>query len=55
VGSDGRFPIVLFPHDVIEERASLEDVEPYRLAVAEDLEDFIRRFASRSLIQKPKY
>lgn len=55
VSSDGRFPIALFPHEVIEEGASLEDVEPYRLTVAEDLEDFIRRFASRSLIQKPKY
>ena len=48
-------PVVLFPHDVIEENCSLDDVEQYRLAVARNLEDFLRQFALRTLIQKPKY
>jgi len=28
---------------------------PYRLVVAANLEDFLRKFASRALIEKPKY
>jgi hypothetical protein len=48
-------PVVLFPHDMIEEGASLEDVERYRLPVAENLEDFLRQFARRTLIEQAKY
>jgi hypothetical protein len=55
VGSSGEYSIVLFPHDVIEDGASLEDVEPYRLTVATNLEDFLRQFAQRALVEKPKY
>lgn len=55
VNSAGEHPIVLLPHDVFEEGASLEDVERYRLVVATDLEDFLRRFAQRTLTAKPKY
>ena len=51
----GKSPVALFPHDVIEENASLETVEPYRLPVADDLEDFLRRFTRRSLAQEAKY
>jgi hypothetical protein len=53
VGQSGDSPVVLFPHDVIEEGASLEDVEPYRLAVAANLEDFLRQFACGTLIEEP--
>src|ERR1700678_1926019 len=48
VGSSGECSIVLFPHDVIEEGASLEDVEQYRLTVATSLEDFLWNFARRT-------
>lgn len=51
----GEYPIVLFPHDVIDEDASLEDVEKYRLVVAGNLEDFVRQFARRTLMTTAKY
>ena len=51
----GDYPVVLFPHDVIEEGVSLQDVERYRLVVAENLEDFVRQFSRRMLIDKPRY
>ena len=53
--SDGECPVVLFPHDVIEEGASLDSVEPYRLTVAVNLEDFVRQFARRTLTVNAKY
>jgi hypothetical protein len=53
--SSGEYSIVLFPHDVIEEGSSLEDVERYRLTVATNLEDFLRKFARRTLVEKAKY
>jgi len=34
VSASGEYSVVLFPHDVIEEGASLGDVEQYRLVVA---------------------
>ena len=55
VGPSGEHSCVLFPHDVIEEGASLKDVEPYRLKVATNLEDFLRQFAQRVLVEKAKY
>jgi len=55
VGSSGKYSVVLFPHDVIEDGASLEDVERYRLTVATNLEDFLRQFARRLLVEKAKY
>jgi hypothetical protein len=55
VNLSGDLPVVLFPHDMIEEGASLEDVERYRLPVAVNLEDFLRRFAGRTLIEQAKY
>ncbi|HXB67368.1 MAG TPA: SMI1/KNR4 family protein [Candidatus Acidoferrales bacterium] len=55
VGQSGELPVVLFPHDVIEEGASQEDVERYRLPVAANLEDFLRQFARRTLIEQAKY
>jgi hypothetical protein len=55
VGQSGDLPVVLFPHDVIEEGASLEDVEQYRLPVAVNLEDFLGQFARRTLIEQAKY
>ncbi len=51
----GKYPVVLFPHDVIGDAASLADVEPYRLTVATDLEDFLKQFARRMLAEQPKY
>lgn len=51
----GHYPVALFPHDVFEDGASLADVEPYRLTVASDLEDFLRKFTRRTLIEQPKY
>jgi len=55
VSGSGDMPVVLFPHDVIEEGASLEDVEPYRLPVAADLEDFLQQFVGRTLVEEAKY
>lgn len=55
IGSSGECSIVLFPHDVIEEGASLEDVEQYRLPVAASLEDFLWSFTRRTLVEKAKY
>jgi hypothetical protein len=55
VSSSGVHPVVLFPHDVIEEGASLEDVEQYRLIVAANLEDFLWQFTRRVLVETPKY
>ena len=55
LNSVGEHPIVLLPHDVFEEGASSEDVERYRLVVATDWEDFLRRFARRTLTEAPKY
>jgi len=52
---DGHSPVVLFPHDVIDEGASLADVEIYRLVVASSLEDFLAKFTSRTLTERPKY
>jgi hypothetical protein len=54
-GQSGDMPVVLFPHDVIDEGASLEDVERYRLLVAANVEDFLRQFVGRTLIEKAKY
>jgi len=53
--SPGEDLIVLFPHDVFEDNTSLEDTEKYRLPAATSLEDFLRQFARRTLILKPKY
>ena len=53
--ASGEYSIALFPHDEVEEGASLEDVEPYRLLVASNLEDFLRQFARKKLVEKPKY
>jgi hypothetical protein len=55
VAPSGECPIVLFPHDEICDVVSLDDVEPYRLIVAANLEDFLRKFATRTLIEKPNY
>jgi hypothetical protein len=53
--STGDYAVVLFPHDVIEDGASLADVERYRLPVAANLADFLKKFTHRSLIESPKY
>jgi len=55
VNSSGEYPVVIFPHDVIEAGASLEDVEHLRLTVAINLEDFLRQFARRTLVEDVKY
>lgn len=55
IGRSGDLPVALFPHDQFAEGASLEDAERYRLQVAANLEDFLRQFARRALIEKPKY
>jgi hypothetical protein len=55
VTTTGECPVVLFPHDDIDEGASLADVEPHRLTIACDLEDFLRKFARRSLVKEPEY
>ena len=55
VNDSGDLPVVLFPHDMIEEGASREDVEQYRLVVATNLEDFLRQLAGRTLIEQAKY
>ncbi len=53
--ASGEYPVALFPHDVIEEGSSLQGVEPYRLIVAKNLEDFVRQFTQRTLITRAKY
>jgi hypothetical protein len=55
VAANGQCPVVLFPHDAIEEEASLIDVEKYRLIVATDLEDFLSKFVRGVLVDQPKY
>lgn len=54
-GSNDLIPVVLFPHDEIREGASSVQVGQYRLTVASDLEDFLRQFSRRTLVEKPKY
>jgi hypothetical protein len=54
-GHNGEYPIALFPHDVIEEGSTLENVAKYRLVVAVDFEDFLRQFTARTLVESPKY
>lgn len=51
----GDLPVVLFPHDEFAEGASLEDAERYRIEVAANFEDFLRQFARRELIERPKH
>jgi hypothetical protein len=53
--SSAECPVVLLPHDVIEDGATLESVEKYPLTVADNLENFIRQFARRTLVEKAKY
>jgi hypothetical protein len=55
VSQSGDLPVVLFPHDQFAERVSLEDAERFRLQVAANLEEFLRQFARRTLIESPKY
>jgi hypothetical protein len=55
VGSSGEYSVVLFPHDVIGDSSSLEDVERYRQTVATNLEDFLWQFVRRALVEKAKY
>jgi hypothetical protein len=55
VDASGEYPVMLFPHDVIEEGFSLKDVERYRLQVASNLQDFLVKFTKRTLINEPKY
>jgi hypothetical protein len=51
----GEYSVALLPHDVFEEGASSADVEPYHQIVALNLEDFLRKFARRTLTENPKY
>jgi len=53
--AEGRHPIVLFSHEMIEEDAELSDIQPLRLVVAESLEDFLVKFACETLVDEPSY
>jgi SMI1 / KNR4 family (SUKH-1) len=55
VSQSGDFPVVLFPHDQFAEGTSLEVAERYRLEVAANLEEFLRQFARRTLMETPRY
>jgi hypothetical protein len=54
-GPSGHNQVVLFPHDGIEDGASLDRVERYRLIVAESLEEFLKKFMERTLVESPRY
>jgi hypothetical protein len=52
---DGQHPVVLFPHDSIDECTELPDIKASRVEVASSLDDFLLRFGAGTLIEKPRY
>ena len=55
VQTDGHHPIVLFPHDAINEETTIEEFIPYRLQVADSLQEFLKKFAEGTLEDEPFY
>ncbi len=53
--AEGHHPVVLFSHEMIEEDASLSDIQPLRLEVASSLEDFVTKFTNGTLNEQPSY
>lgn len=53
--ADGQHPVVLFPHDAIDEDASLSAIQPFRLEVATSLADFLVKFTNETLANEPTY
>ena len=53
--SGGQHPVVLFSHEMIQEDASLSDIQPLRLEVASSLEDFLKKFTNGTLNEEPSY
>ncbi len=51
----GEHPVVIFPHDAIEEGAPLSTIQRFRLEVANSLEDFLVKFTNETLIDEPSY
>jgi hypothetical protein len=52
---EGRHPVLLFSHELIGEDATLSDIQPLRLVVADSLEDFLFRFTDGTLVDEPLY
>jgi|SRR5579862_1766048 len=52
---DGRHPVVLFPHDSIDEYTDLPYIEASRIEVASSLDDFLFKFVAGTLIEEPHY
>jgi hypothetical protein len=55
ITSDGHHPVVLFSHEMVQEDASLSDIEPLRLEVASSLRDFLQKFTNGTLNEEPSY
>ncbi|MGA2577796.1 MAG: SMI1/KNR4 family protein [Bryobacteraceae bacterium] len=52
---DGQHPVVLFPHDSIDEHTDLAYIEASRVEVASSLDEFLLKFAAGTLIEEPYY
>lgn len=52
---EGLHPVVLFPHEMIEEDTPLSKMQSLRLEVARSLEDFLVKFTNENLIDEPSY
>jgi hypothetical protein len=55
VTSEGKHPVVLFSHEMIEEDAELSDIQSLRVEVATSLEDFLTKFTAETLSEEPSY
>lgn len=53
--SEGKHPIVLFSHEMIEEETSLIEIQSLRVEVAKSLDDFLLKFFDETLIEEPFY
>ena len=52
---EGQHPIVLFSHEMIQEDATLSDIQSLRGEVAKSLEDFLVKFTNETLCDEPSY
>ena len=55
VTPEGNHPVVIFPHDAINEETELSTIKSYRLQVADSLEDFLVKFTNETLRDEPFY
>jgi hypothetical protein len=53
--SEGKHPVVLFSHEMIDEDAALSVIQSLRVQVATSLEDFLMKFTNETLSEEPSY